>query len=123
MSAIDDAISERFLAAFEATQRQCVDIAREMLSVPVTYSTGPRGGQIATRSVRGEMPRMEFGHLHTDTQSSVGMENGSPVMYIFWTLDYAGYLNDPETFDRPILDLLSQRLQSDLPGLLAENLR
>ena len=36
---------------------------RQNISVPVTYSTGPRGGKIVNRSKPGEYPRRETGDL------------------------------------------------------------
>lgn len=111
-----EALSQSMQSAMEDSLPECIDIAREILSVPVQYIGG-----LVIRSQRGESPRLDSGDLQDDTKGEVTMENGVPVMTIWWTLDYAEELD--QFMDRPILEPLSQRLIDFLPGRLAESMR
>lgn len=112
-----------FDEAFKAVAPECVEIARDILSVPVQYVQGPLGGTIVIRSNSGESPRKEFGDLQNDTQSKVVVEEGVPTLSIFWTLDYAKYLDDGDGLNRPILAPLMEKLETFLPGALAAAMR
>jgi hypothetical protein len=111
-----EALSQSIQSAMEDSLPECIDIAREILSVPVQYV----GGRVI-RSQPGESPRLDTGALQDDTKGEVTMENGVPVMTIYWTLYYAATLE--LLMDRPILEPLSQRLADFLPGRLAESMR
>jgi hypothetical protein len=113
VSDASDIIAAKMAVVFEAVGPACVEIARDMISEQVQG----HGFHATNRSLPGEPPHREYGTLQNDTAFEVESDGDVPVLEIYWTLDYAETLNNE--LDRPILEPLAERLQEELPALIA----
>lgn len=90
-AAFDELRDRIIVPVFEQAGSDMVNDMREMISVPVEYIAGPRGGIIVIRSNPGEPPRRETGDLWASIQYLVIAPAGV-WMVVFSDIEYSLYL-------------------------------
>lgn len=123
-AAFDELRDRIIVPVFEQAASDMVDEMREMISVPVEYIAGPRGGIIVIRSSPGEAPRRETGDLWASIQFMVIAPRGV-FMVVFTDVEYSLYLEQgTDRMDpRPHWSTLLQIWQEILPMRLTIAIR
>lgn len=115
-----DAVAEEFGSSGDTM----ISDLREMLSVPVTYTSGPRGGKKAIRSVTPQPPRYETGALWESIGRVIATELYGVEMAVYTDKIYSAILQDTNYRTGPRLhwSTLFENWVDVLPQRVAEKL-
>lgn len=118
---IRDAVADEFATSGDA---MIADI-RDMLSVPVTYTSGKRGGKKAVRSVTPKPPRLDSGALWASISKAVEVGLYGVDMAVYTDKVYSAKLQSDDFISGPRLhwSTLADNWLASIPQRLAQKIQ